>query len=357
MKEKPTRSGPSREKALRPAIRPVFSPVKGEFAESTASSSRQPPLIMKSRFFLVFPRMLTAGFALAFGALFSASANAQSPANDLTITVNELANGDVKFTASGTSQMLITGGFGTTNADSSTNTPPQNRPLNLPQYVQLPEGLVLTVPENPNSEEESAPEEGSLQNNQIPLNYLFFNSGYWHLGSFWSGTLQQGDSITGSGSITVSTSEVSFSDFVPGTYKVRRNPWGMNEELYDLTYKVIPYSVGISVSKPSRFPNTDVDRTNTQTITITNTGSTPVSGLKVQISRAGKKNFKVTQPNSSSLEAGASTTFVATFQPESAGTKSAKITITDGTSSKKVVLRGRGLAPRGNTNTPRFPRP
>lgn len=297
--------------------------------------------------------MLTAGLALALSVVFSAATHAQSPANDLTITVNELANGDVKFTASGTSRMLIPGSFGTTNGDYSTQTPPQNRPSNLPQYVELPEGLILTVPANPNSEEEAAPEEGQ-PNGQIPLNYLFFNSGYWHLGSFWSGPLQQGDPITGSGSITVSKSEVSFSDFVPGTYNVRRNPWSNNEDFYDLTYKVIPYSVGISVSKPSRFPNTEVNRTSTQTITITNTGSTAISGLQVQISKAGKKNFKVTQPKSSSLEAGASTTFVATFQPESAGTKSTKITITDGTSSKKIALRGRGLDTR--VNSPRFPR-
>lgn len=310
---------------------------------------------MKSEHLPASLRSLATGFATLLAVALTSTAQAQnSPANDLTITVNELANGDVKFTASGTSRMLINGGFGTTNADFSTQTPPQNRPSNLPQYLELPEGLILTVPGDPVSEEEAAPEEGALQNRQIPLNYLFFTSGFWHLGSFWSGTLQQDDPITGSGTITVSKSEVSFSDFVPGTYKVRRTPWGMNEELYDLTYKVIPYAVGLDISKPDRFPNTEVKSASSQTIKITNTGSIPISGLQVQISQSGKKNFKIIQPKTTSLEPGASTTFVATFQPESAGTKSTKITITDGTSSKKVTLRGRGLDTR--VNSPRFPR-
>lgn len=311
---------------------------------------------MKSIQFPASLHALATGLVTLLAVGLTTSSQAQSsPANDLTITVNELANGDVKFTASGTSRMLMPGSFYTTNADSNTMTPPQKRPLNLPQYVQLPEGMIFTLPEGSiTSEEESAPEEGQSGPVVFPLNYLFFNSGFWHMGSYYSGFQEQGAPITGSGSITVAKSLISFSDFVPGTFKTRRTPWSMGEELYDLTYKVIPYSIGLEVAKPKRFPETQVDRSSSQTITVTNIGSLPISGLQVQIPQSGKKNFKIIQPKATSLEAGASTTFEAIFEPESEGTKSARITVTDGTSKKKVLLRGRGVDER--VNSPRFPR-
>lgn len=311
---------------------------------------------MKSIQFPASLHALATGLVTLLALGLTTSSQAQSsPANDLTITVNELANGDVKFSASGTSHMLMSGSFYTTNADSNTMTPPQKRPLNLPQFVQLPDGMIFTLPEGSiNSEEESAPEEGERGPVVFPLNYLFFNSGFWHMGSYYSGFQEQGAPITGSGTITVAKSLVSFSDFVPGTFKTRQSPWNMGEELYDLTYKVIPYAVGLEVAKPTRFPDTQVDRSNSQTIKVTNIGSVPISGLQVQIPQSGKKNFKITQPKATSLEAGASTTFEATFQPESDGTKTTRITITDGTSSKKVVLKGKAVD--GRVNSPRFPR-
>lgn len=287
----------------------------------------------------------------------AAPAFSQSPANDLTITVNELPTGDVKFTASGTSHMLMSGSFYTSNANSGAMVPPHNRPLNLPQFIQLPTGLIFTIPENRESEEEAAPEEAPAPGfAEFPLNYLFFNSGFWHIGSSYSGNLDQGDPITGSGTITVSKTEVAFSDFVPGTFHVRTQPYSMGEELYDLTYKVIPYIVGLGVEKPERFPETEINRSSApQVLTITNEGSLPISGLEVQILQSGKKNFKVSQPKLKSLEAGESTTFEATFNPDSAGNKSTKITVTDGTSLRRVTLKGRG-AESNRANSPRFPR-
>jgi hypothetical protein len=186
------------------------------------------------------------------------------------------------------------------------------------------------------------------------LDYLFFTSGFWHMASNYSGHLDQGDPITGSGTITVSKSEVAFSDFVPGTFHARTQPYSMGEELYDLTYKVIPYTVGLGVEKPARFSETQVNRSSqSQVLTITNLGSLPISGLTVQISQSGKKNFKVTQPKLKELKAGESTTFEATFNPDSAGNKATRITVTDGTSLKKVTLKGRGVDNR--VNSPRFP--
>lgn len=306
---------------------------------------------MKSIQFPASLHALATGLVTLLALSVTTSSQAQgSPANDLTITVNELANGDVKFTASGTSVMLKSEGFFATNGDPVAKTPPHNRSSFA--SVNLPEGLIFTAPFSVTSEEESAPEEGS--NLTMPLNYLFFQSNYWHLGSFFAGTPQQGDPITGSGSVTVSKSVLSFSDFVPGTFKTRRYEFGSGDDLYDLTYKVIPYAVGLEVAKPTRFPDTQVDRSNSQTIKVTNIGSVPISGLQVQIPQSGKKNFKITQPKATSLEAGASNTFEATFQPESDGTKTTRITITDGTSSKKVVLKGKAVD--GRVNSPRFPR-
>jgi hypothetical protein len=301
-------------------------------------------------------RSLFSGLAALAVLGVAAPAFSQSPANDLTITVNELPSGDVKFTASGTSQMLMSGSFYTTNASTSAMIPPQNRPLNLPQYYEMPVGLIFTYPVSQrDAEEESAPEEGpSPGYGEFPLNYLFFNSGFWHMGSYSSGFLEQGAPITGSGTVTVSKSDIAFTDFVPGTFHTRTSPWSMGEELYDLTYKVIPYTVGLGVEKPARFSETQVNRSSqSQVLTITNLGSLPISGLTVQISQSGKKNFKVTQPKLKELKAGESTTFEATFNPDSAGNKATRITVTDGTSLKKVTLKGRGVDNR--VNSPRFP--
>lgn len=300
-------------------------------------------------------RSLFSGIATLVTLGVAAPAFSQSPANDLTITVNELPSGDVQFTASGTSHMLTTGSIYTTNANSQAMIPPQNRPLNLPTFIQLPAGLIFTIPDMIQvSEEESAPEEGS-NSGVMPLDYLLFSSGFWHMGSYGTGTLQQGASITGSGKITVSKSEVAFTDFEPGTFHVRTQPYGMGEELYDLTYKIIPYAIGLEVEKPARFEDTQTNRSSaTQVLTITNKGSLAISGLEVQIPKSAKKNFDITQPKLKSLGAGESTTFEATFKPDSAGNKTARITVTDGTSSKRVVLKGKGID--SQVNSPRFPR-
>jgi hypothetical protein len=296
---------------------------------------------------------------------------AQIPAGDLTVTVEETENGDVQFSLSGTAYMQQSGFISSTNSSFFPAVPPANASTYV-QYL-IPPGLNLTVPDSIGSEPET-PEEGGSMTVNLPLSAIVSSTGNWYLTAQSSGnSLPIGSAIAGSGSIT--TNAVPFSFFVPGTYLVFPSVSETSEPEpaapeegdmnlpprgflpYYITYKVIPYSPEASVSKlgVSR-PNTFVARVETsisQTITITNLGNTPVSGLKVEIPKSGKKNFDVTQPKLTTLAAGASTTFVATFEPESAGSKRATITITGDSASETVQLRGRALP---KVNSPRFPR-
>lgn len=58
---------------------------------------------------------------------FTGSAQAQSPSGDLTITVQELENNEVRFTVAGSAAMKREGGFGSTSYDSTAVTPPHTQ--------------------------------------------------------------------------------------------------------------------------------------------------------------------------------------------------------------------------------------
>lgn len=293
------------------------------------------------------------------------------PAGDLTVTVEETESGEVTFSLSGTAYMQSTGFIASTNAVSFPPVPPTTA-TSFVQY-QIPPGLNLTVTDLMPQSEPEVPEEGGSMTVNLPLTSIISSTGQWYFTTQSSGNLFVGSPITGSGSIT--TNAVPFSFFVPGTYTVLPSTFDNSEAEssapeeadvnpiprgflpYYITYKVIPYSPEASVSelgvsKPKTFV-TRVESPVSQAITITNLGNTPISGLKVEIPKSGKKNFDVTQPKLTTLAAGASTTFVATFQPESAGSKRASVTITGGSASETVQLRGRALP---KVNSPRFPR-
>lgn len=308
--------------------------------------------------------------ALLFGGVLSllSSTYGQSlpPAGNLTVTVNELANGSVQFALSGTAHLQ-----GNVSGMSILNFRPGDPSTALPPNTDygsfsLPEGLKLTLTsENVVTSAPEAPEEAFVgpMVSEYPLNNVYFSGG-WYLGYFSSGSYYIGDTIAGSG--TVVSDEVPFSHFVPGTFVVSPGLPGSEPEEgslepstsgiypYFVTYHVIPYAVGLDVDKPKRFPLTLVNRSSrTQHLNITNKGSLPVNGLR--ISSSNSKDFDVSAPRSSSLDVGGSTSFSVTFTPKRAGKRSSLVTITDGTSRARIRLRGKGFEPF--VNTPRFPQP
>ena len=322
---------------------------------------------MKSR----LPRLLRAAFvALLFGGALNLASSSFGqllpPAGDLTVTVNELANGSVQFSLSGTANLQ-------NNVSSMTilNFRPGDPSTALPPNADygvfpLPEGLKLTMTtESVFTSAPEGPEEAFVgpMVTEYPLNNVYFSGG-WYLGYFSSGTYYLGDTIAGSG--TVVTGDVPFSLFIPGTFVVTPSTADSEPEEgaaapstdgiypYLVTYKVIPYSIGLDVDKPKRFPTTQVNRSSrTQRLKITNLGSLPVAGLRVINSNSS--DFSVSDPKSSSLDPGESTTFTATFTPKRSGKRSSRVTITDGTSTSRIRLRGKAIAVA--TNSPRFPHP
>lgn len=288
------------------------------------------------------------------------------PAGNLTVTVNELANGSVQFALSGTAHLQSSiSGMSVLNfrpGDPSTALPPNADYGVFP----LPEGLKLTITsENAPTSAPEFPEEAFVgpMVSEYPLHTAYFSGG-WYLGYFSGGYNFIGDTIAGSG--TVVADNVPFSHFIPGTFLVTPGLPGSEPEEGDLepntsgiypyfvTYHVIPYAAGLDVDKPKRFPTTQVNRSSrTQRLTITNIGSLPVNGLR--ISNSNSNDFEVSDPRSSSLEAGGTTNFTVTFTPKRSGNRSSLVTITDGTSKARVRLRGKAIDP--SPSTPRFPRP
>lgn len=318
---------------------------------------------MTNRILLLFRRSLFVCLLGTAALASSGSAIELPPAGDLTVTVNELADGSVQFSLSGTAYLQnFVMGMTITNFHPGMYLEDAIPPNADFGSFPLPEGLKLTMP---SPVPPSAPEEGEMELPPVdyPLPYVYFSGG-WFLGSFSGGYHMFGDYITGSG--TVIADNVPFGHFVPGTFVVTPGSYTSEPEEgslepsssgvypYYITYKVIPFSAGLDVDKPKRFPTTQVNRSSrTQRLKITNQGSLPVAGLRVINSNSS--DFRVSDPQSSSLDPGESTSFTATFTPKRSGKRSSLVTITDGTSTERVRLRGKAIqVPR---NSPRFPHP
>ncbi|MBL9146946.1 MAG: choice-of-anchor D domain-containing protein [Verrucomicrobiaceae bacterium] len=74
-------------------------------------------------------------------------------------------------------------------------------------------------------------------------------------------------------------------------------------------------------------PSANLGETRSVTLTITNQGSSPLTGLSVTKDGVNQSEFSVTQPGAVSLAAGASTTMTLLFTPSSAGAKTAALHI------------------------------
>ena len=317
--------------------------------------------------------------------------------------MEEQENGDVKFTLSGTAFMQgFHPGINSTNYNSST--PPT--PSLFYGSFGLPEGLVLTAPDNLLDRSED-PEEGDpAPLRDLPLNWSYFSGG-WYLSSTSSNTgpLYQGDPITGSGSVT--TSNIIFDQyFVPGTFIVEPGGFDVGSEVegsevaengidttgnypYFITYVVIPfeYNPSLAIAGPGSFPKTLVGKSaGSQKVTITNSGNATLTGLSVSIARPGSRDFSASSPSKKELAPGESTTVEVDFRPKRGGSLSATLTVKGLYTPRQQIgyaaeveelpiedvsplppveisastkLSGKGVAkpkPTPRPNTPRFPR-
>lgn len=334
---------------------------------------------------------------LSFLPHFSANADViDTPAGDLTVTVEEQENGDVKFTLSGTAFMQ---GFhpGMNAVNFNTGLPPA---YSFGSYG-LPAGLILTTPDNGSMGSED-PEEGepaALRDH--PLNWIYFSGGWQMTSSTNTGPLYRGDPIIGSGSVT--TSEINFDQyFVPGTFLVGPGGFDNSEPEvaeggienagiypYFVTYRVIPfeYKPSLALSGEGSFPKTLQGKSaDSQKVTITNSGNTTLTGLSVSIARPGSRDFSASGLSKKDLAPGESTTVEVGFRPKRGGSLSATLTVKGlYTPRQEIVfiaqpeefpvkevaplppvevsastkLSGKGIAKPGSKprpNSPRFPR-
>ncbi len=250
---------------------------------------------------------------------FSGQLFAQFPAGDLTVTVEELDGGEVRFSLSGSAPLREEGGFDNTGYDPIALSPPHT----LSSYTNypLPAGLTL-----------------SAAGNDRPVTNVYFDSqSFWWMGSFSSGTFPQGTNVTGSGTGVSST--IPFSNFVPGTYEVAG-------QAFDVTYRVITKPAPaprLALSGPGRFPATLVGRSSRpRTLRITNTGNAEATGLSLAISGKAARDFKSTRPPAA-LAAGGSATVKVTFNPRAKGARKAEAIVTAAnTAAARAALLGKG---------------
>jgi hypothetical protein len=270
-----------------------------------------------------------ASLALSWLPATDSHAQGPIPAGDLTVTVEEQENGEVKFSLSGTAYMQGSGSFDTTNF-----TYPPTAPVTGYGSFGLPPGLQLTVPDRmelicgPCTSE--SPEEGPLPEVDLLINSVQFNSFGWYLGFFKSGLLQPWDRITGSGSVTTNT--VPFHLFVPGTYVITpaldSEPEGaevaegeetiMFRSPYSITYTVIPFAANpdLTISSPPRFPRTRVRRSApSQVVTIRNRGNVTVRNLSLALTGRDKNDFSHGPLPVKELAPGQSTRVTVGFKP------------------------------------------
>lgn len=364
-----------------------------------------------------FPSILLAGAVaglLGLSTIVPVTAGGSYPEGDLTVTVQELANGGVRISLSGSATVQrfpfdfgseevqnTYSGITWTNFSDEPSPPANAGEFSLP----LPEGLTLTIDDSGvvwDSEEETR--ELFLPTTQLslPLDEVIFPSGNWCLGSFEIETPYPGTTITGSGSVIAN--DVPFHLFVPGTYRVGppylirseveaaepgEPTYASGQDEYFITYVVIPFvpAPEIRLSKPARFPATKVRRSaRKQDVTITNTGNTPLTDLGVVVSGPAAREFSSTVPRGGVLEPGDSTRVSVGFRPLRKGLRRATLTVSGLTVVKQTVpiseeeaeveegliepvspvvvtdsaaLEGSGFIPKirsGKPNSPRFPR-
>lgn len=169
-----------------------------------------------------------AGLWLCAAVITSGSRPAQAvdigPSGDLTVTVREQSGGNVNFTHSGSAQTEGEGGISSTPTDGGN--PPHAGNVGGGLTSPLPPGLTLFLAEN-------LGEVGGI---------YFSSAGHWYLELDEAiSSSGPGFSVSGSGSVTTNT--IPFSQFVPGSF-------GVNGSIFDFFYVVIPLSGGPVMPPP-----------------------------------------------------------------------------------------------------------
>jgi len=335
-------------------------------------------------------RLLSSLFFAAAGVLLLGTASPASAGNDLppadlTVTVRELADGQIEFCMSGTAYMKSGGKGGwidRTEYDWESHSPPHSR---LDEFgnpsddsVSIPEGLYFMVPDWAIGDELQLYGLVLMPPRRLDLENVEFSSfGHWALRSSDGAYLDYGDPITGHGCVT--TNAIPFSDFVAGTFSIVGNQ-------FDMTYVVIPYTperqARLRSPRSRRFGTVEVGRSSrVQRIPVTNVGApaatppppsqpTPppmerssdkakhdsgaATGIRVRLSGRGARHFRVSQTAAKTLALGERTFFTASFRPRSPGNHRAVARILSSAPTETTALRGRGIRPR--VNSPRFPR-
>lgn len=335
------------------------------------------------------------------------------PEGDLTVRVQELANGGVQISLRGTttvqsfpfldnSEEVQNGNLFISWTNFSFEPSP---PANVGEFsLPIPEGLTLTFDDSGvvlDAEEETRGLFLPTSRVSVALNEVVFPSGNWCLGTFEVPLPFPGTTITGSGSVIAN--EVPFHLFVPGTYQVGppylirseveaaepgEPTYASGQDEYFITYEVVPFvpSPEIRLSKPARFPATKVRRSaKSQDVTVTNTGNLPLTNLAIGVSGPAARDFSSTAPRGGTLEPGDSTRVSVGFRPHRKGNRRATLAITAMAEFKPqapvseeespaektfeplppvvvsdaVALEGTGSVPesqRRKPNSPRFPR-
>ena len=128
-------------------------------------------------------------------------------------------------------------------------------------------------------------------------------------------------------------------------------PWGALDGQWSSSAATSP-AVTLSATSVNFGNDTVSDPTN-QTLTITNSGDAPLVVGSVQISGADAGDFTAGNGCGTAVAPGSACNIVVTFDPESAGSRTATLSITDnaGNSPQSVSLVGVGLAPAATTFT------
>jgi len=260
-------------------------------------------------------------------------AGSVGPIGDLTVTVQERADGGVDFELSGSTTYKTDGSLYYTPYEWG---PPLLPPTSetAPEYesIELPPGLQFLREGNP-----------------VPVQRVYFSSGLWHLQVDSSNSYgNAGDTFTGTGSIEAPS--VPYSHFSPGTFVVEGGR-------IDITYRVLPFSPPPSLSPPPSNPRLRVpaaqrfaptrarSSSRTQRVRIASVGDATVTGIRVRLLGAGARHFRVSQVASRSLDPGQRTTYAATFRPRSAGRHRAVARVTSNAPTVRTRLIGRATLP------------
>lgn len=306
---------------------------------------------------------LTCAVPLLFApSLTRGGSNGFLPEGDLTVTVEELENGGVKVSLSGTATVQGSPNDSEEvqeNGATITRTNFAFGPLTPPAGPgatdsPLPPGLSLTIDQGTLESEPDPSETVSLflpvAEVTLPITEVVFPKGNWCLGTFETPVPSTGSLITGAGSVTADN--IPFSYFIPGTYVVGP-PNGASEDpqaaeptaasgmdYYYITYRVIPFTPAPSIrlSAPKRFPKTRLRRSAPeQEIRVTNAGNVKLTRLSLAINGAASGDFTVSRLPIDVLEAGRSTTVSVGFRPERRGLRRALLTVQGTTLPRQIT--------------------